>query len=172
MQITAQCDRRHLESAGGSARVRLTVANLGEQPLSGVQLIDQDGRILETFDTLAPGSQSLDCMVAVSAGKALYFKLSLRMPDGSVREVASEPMEITVDAIRPTPQSTGTTVITDASALPGTTSAPAGAGGALPREFRPILIAAALVAAAVAVLLVLMQRDRERGRADRFSRRR
>jgi len=111
-------------------------------------------------------------MVAVSAGKALYFKLSLRMPDGSVREVASEPMEITVDAVRPTPQSTGTTVITDASALPGTTSAPAGAGGALPREFRPILIAAALVAAAVAVLLVLMQRDRERGRADRFSRRR
>jgi hypothetical protein len=171
MQVTAQCDRRHLD-APGEVRVRLTVANLGEQPLSNVQLIDQDGRILETFDTLAPGSHTLDCTVAMSAGKVLYFKLSLLMSDGTHREVISEPVEITVDAARPTPQPTGTTVITDASALPETTSAPAGAGGALTRELKPILVAVALLAAAVAVLLVLMQRDRERGRAERFRRRR
>jgi hypothetical protein len=102
----------------------------------------------------------------------LYFKLSLLMSDGTHREVISEPVEITVDAARPTPQPTGTTVITDASALPETTSAPAGAGGALTRELKPILVAVALLAAAVAVLLVLMQRDRERGRAERFRRRR
>lgn len=173
MSIEAWADRRELERAG-DVRIELAIANTGTAPLTNVQVIDQDGLIIGTFDTLPVGRQTINHTAHVGADKVFLFKMSLLMDDGTVREVASQPIEVTVREPDPTPASTGITVVTGVTADPGTTAPASGGSGLTPvsAELRAILAAIALIAAAIAVLVALMVRDRERGRAGRSRRRR
>jgi hypothetical protein len=91
----------------------IIVNNRGEEPLTGLKIIDQDNEIVADIETLPTGQSTYQWSVDVDRTKIYTFTLLVPQEDGTNRLVNSGPIEIKVEEtplISPAPEVTPTEV--------------------------------------------------------------
>lgn len=135
----------------------IIVNNRGEEPLTGLKIIDQDNDVVAEIESLPAGQSAYQWSVDVDKTKVFTFILLVPQEDGSNRLVNSGPIEIKVEEtplVSPVPEATPTSTPVlgddDVKGLKGVA--------------KSLGLIVALVLAAVIILSIIIARTKRRRR--------